>query len=594
MVLPKRDRLKVGTVLVIQIFLGLLDLAGVAAVGILGALAVSGVASRAPGSRIFEFLSFFNIEASSLQHQATFLGLLAAGLLIAKTFISIVFSRRILFFLSRRGSVISYELVSKLLSQPLQKLHSHSLQENLYSVTAGVSTVTIGVLATSINLLADISLLAIMCAGLFVVDTLIAISTLGIFGIIGFLLYKLMNQRARELGISQAELMITSNQRVSEILGTYREAVVKNRRAYYANEIGRERLKISDVAAEIAFMPNISKYVIELTVVLGALGISALQFSLRDASHAVAVLSVFLAASTRIAPAVLRVQQGAIGIRASLGSANPTLELVDSLSNVPQLPNSVDDIDITHSGFTASVALKDLSLTYPTASKPSITKISIDISEGESVAIVGPSGAGKTTLVDVILGVLQPDSGSVRISNHSPIESIVKWPGALAYVPQDVLIIHGTIRENVALGYSLDACSDELIWDALRVAQLEEFVKVLPDGLSTSVGDRGVKISGGQRQRLGIARAMLTKPKLLVLDEATSSLDGQTEADVSSAVQSMHGSVTVIMIAHRLSTVRNVDRVVYLSEGQLLAQGSFDSVRSVVSDFDEQAKLMGL
>ena len=594
MVLPKRDRLKVGTVLVIQIFLGLLDLAGVAAIGILGALAVSGVASRAPGSRIFEFLSIFNIESSPLQYQAMFLGLSAAGLLIAKTFISIIFTRKILFFLSRRGSVISSELVSKLLSQPLQKLHSHSLQENLYSVTVGVSTITIGVLATSINLLADVSLLVIMCAGLFVVDTLIAISTLGIFSLIGFLLYKLMNQRARQLGISQAELMITSNQRVSEILGTYREAVVKNRRTFYANEIGKERLKLSDVAAEIAFMPNISKYVIELTVVLGALGISALQFSLRDAAHAVAVLSVFLAASTRIAPAVLRVQQGAIGIRASLGSATPTLELVDSLSNVPNLPSSVDWIDTSHSGFIASVTLNNLTLTYPSAQKPSVAKISINILEGESVAIVGPSGAGKTTLVDIILGVLQPDSGSVNISGYSPIEAIVKWPGALAYVPQDVLIIHGTIRENVALGYPLDACPDKLIWEALRVAQLEEFVKNLPNGLSTPAGDRGVKISGGQRQRLGIARAMLTKPKLLVLDEATSSLDGQIEADVSSAVQAMHGSVTVIMIAHRLSTVRNVDRVVYLSEGQLLAEGSFSAVRGAVRDFDEQAKLMGL
>jgi ABC-type multidrug transport system fused ATPase/permease subunit len=133
-----------------------------------------------------------------------------------------------------------------------------------------------------------------------------------------------------------------------------------------------------------------------------------------------------------------------------------------------------------------------------------------------------------------------------------------------------------------------------LIWDALRIAQLEDFVRNLPEGLATPVGDRGVKISGGQRQRLGIARAMLTKPKLLVMDEATSSLDGQTEADVSSAVQAMHGSVTVIMIAHRLSTVRNVDRVIYLSEGKLIAEGSFESVRKEVADFDEQAKLMGL
>jgi ABC-type multidrug transport system fused ATPase/permease subunit len=156
------------------------------------------------------------------------------------------------------------------------------------------------------------------------------------------------------------------------------------------------------------------------------------------------------------------------------------------------------------------------------------------------------------------------------------------------------LITQGTIRENVAMGFPIGDFSDELVWQALSVAQLEDFARGLPQGLDSLVGDRGVKISGGQRQRLGIARAMFTKPKLLVLDEATSSLDGQTEADVSESISLMHGKVTVIMIAHRLSTVRSADKVIYMDSGMIKAIGTFAEVRSSVPDFDRQAQLMGL
>jgi ABC-type multidrug transport system fused ATPase/permease subunit len=468
------------------------------------------------------------------------------------------------------------------------------MQQNLYAVTAGVSTITVGVLATCASLIADISLLLVMTIGLFIVDTLIAVSTLIIFGAIGLALYKLMNKRAQNLGVEQSALNIESNQRITEILGSYREAVIKNRRSFYAREIGKQRLKIAEVGAEIAFMPNVSKYVIELTVVIGSLGISAAQFRMQDAAHAVAVLSVFIAASTRIAPAVLRVQQGAISIKTSLGGAAPALELIESLANVSQLDEVSDLVETTHSGFDATVEAHQLTITYPTRANPAVRDASFTISEGQSVAIVGTSGAGKTTLIDILLGVLVPDTGAAKISGYAPLDAVAKWPGAISYVPQDVLITQGTIRENVAMGFPVNGYSDDLVWNALSVAQLEDFVRSLPNGLDSPVGDRGVKISGGQRQRLGIARALFTKPKLLVLDEATSSLDGQTESYVSDAIRALHGKVTVIMIAHRLSTVRNADTVIYMDEGTIKAVGTFDEVRSNVPDFDRQAQLMGL
>lgn len=468
------------------------------------------------------------------------------------------------------------------------------MQENLYAITSGVSTITVGVLATGVSLIADISLLLVMTSGLFIVDTSIAVSTLLIFGAIGFALYKLMNERARHLGMEQAKLSISSNQKIYEILGTYREAVVRNRREYYSRQIGSQRLKMANNSAEIAFMPNISKYVIELTVVIGSLGISAAQFRMQDAAHAVAVLSVFIAASTRIAPAVLRLQQGAISIRASIGGAAPTLELIESLANVAEMPSVSDSLDVEHVGFKSTISASHVTLTYPTKTSPAVDRATFEINEGQLIAIVGTSGAGKTTLVDILLGVLLPNSGQVEISGLKPLEAIAKWPGSISYVPQDVLITQGTIRENVAMGYPVENYSDDLIWDALNIAQLEDFVRSLPEGLDSPVGDRGVKISGGQRQRLGIARAMFTKPKLLVFDEATSSLDGQTESDVSDAVRAMHGKVTVIMIAHRLSTVRSADQVFYMEYGVIKSIGTFDEVRNAVPDFDKQAALMGL
>jgi ABC-type multidrug transport system fused ATPase/permease subunit len=172
--------------------------------------------------------------------------------------------------------------------------------------------------------------------------------------------------------------------------------------------------------------------------------------------------------------------------------------------------------------------------------------------------------------------------------------AVAKWPGAIAYVPQDVAISSGTIRENVALGFPEQQATDELVTNALKVAQLHQFVSDLPRGLDTQVGERGAKISGGQRQRLGIARAMFTRPHLLVLDEATSSLDGETEASISDAIHELRGSTTVVLIAHRLSTVRDADIVVYLADGKIKTMGTFDEVRRAVPDFDRQAKLMGL
>ena len=574
--------------------MGALDLMGVAAIGILGAISISGLQSQAPGNRVISVIKFLHISDLSFQTQAIILGISALSLLVGRTILSVFFNRRILFFLSRRGAKISSALISRLLSQTLLFVQARTTQEISYAVTAGVSQITLYVLATAMVLVSDVSLLLVMSIGLFLVDPITAFGTFLIFTLVGFLLYRFMHVRASELGVKQSELTILSNEKIVEVFGSYRESVVRNRRDYYAREIGELRFTLADVSAESAFMPYVSKYVIETTIVIGAVLIGIAQFMLFDLSHAVATLSIFLASGSRIAPAVLRVQQGSVQIRFSLGQATPTLDLIDELGDLKIIENIDDSLDLIHDEFVSEIQVSNVSLTYPNKPLPAVSNLNLLISPGVSVAIVGASGAGKTTFIDVLLGVLNPDLGDILISGYPPLIAVAKWPGAISYVPQDVLISTGTIRENVALGYPAHVATDDLVLNALKIAHLDKFVADLPLGLDTQVGERGTKISGGQRQRLGIARAMFTRPHLLVLDEATSSLDGETEASISEAILAMRGSTTVVMIAHRLSTVKSADVVVYLAEGRIMATGTFDEVRDAVPDFDRQAKLMGL
>ena len=593
-ILPKRAQIRIIAVSVIQIFISLLDLVGVALIGVLGALTVSGVQSKQPGNRVQSILDFFGLGTLSLQSQAAALGGIAVLFFISRTLLTIAFTRRTILFLSHQSVLIGCTLVRRILAQPLIFLQSRSSQNFVYLTTNGANSITIGLVGTLITLVSDTSLLVILGVGLFIFDPLIAIQTILIFSVIATVLYFLLQNRARVLSEEQYKYSVAGNEQLLESLNSYREIFVRNRRSFYANQNEDVRKKLSSIYAETTFMPNISKYAIEITVVVGSFLITGIQFALQDATRAIATLTLFLAAGSRIAPAVLRVQQGAIQIKGSIGSASPTLDLWDELLGSEDLPESPNTVDYLHTGFQASISIREISLQYPGKADFALKKVSIEIQPGTLVALVGPSGAGKTSLVDVLLGAIHPTGGEIFISGVSPIQCITKWPGALAYVPQDVIISNTTIKENVCLGFPPQIVDESYIFEALEIAQLKEFALSLDSGINTQVGERGAQISGGQRQRLGIARAMFTKPKLLVLDEATSALDGETESQISQAINSLKGSVTVVLIAHRLSTVRDADLVVYMDEGRIVATGSFEEVRAAVPDFDRQAQVMGL
>ena len=587
-----RDRLLMLAVSVFTISLAMLDLLGVMIIGVIGSISATSLSGSQTGNRVIKILQFIRLDELSIQQQVAILGCLATFVFVTKTILSLLFVRRSLRFLARRGAKISADLIAKYFSTSLTVVNQRSTQESIYSLTSGVNFILVGVIGASVSLVSDFSLLIILGMGLFIVDFRTALLTLLIFGFITVVLHRLMHTQVRNIGEKQSQLMIESALRIQEAIYSYRELVVRNRRAYYANLIGKLRYQLADGGVTISFMGYLSKYVLELTLVLCALSLGVYQFSTNPATRAIATLTIFIAASSRIVPALLRLQQGLLGIRNASAQAKPTFELIDQLKDVPALQFLDTAIQAKHRGFIPTIQVSDIYFAYE--ENLVLSEISLEVLPGEFVALVGSSGAGKTTLIDIILGILNPKSGSVEISGLEPRDAFANWPGAVAYVPQDLSIIDGTIRENLGLGFNTENLDDELCWKALSFGNLEAFVRSLPEGLDSLVGDRGTKLSGGQKQRLGISRALLTKPKLLILDEATSSLDSITEAEISNSLLQLKESVTLVVIAHRLSTIINADRIYYLENGRIEGVGNFEELKEKSARFMSQAKLMGV
>lgn len=593
-ILPKSDRMKITGVMLIQVIVGILDLIGVAALGVVGSLAVNGIRSQPPENLVENVLIFLSLENVAFQTQVAILGSGAAVVLMARTIFSMYFNRKAQYFLSRRGALISTLLFSKLLNQPLLYIQNRKSQETLFAVTNGVSSILMGVIGSVVIVVSDLSALIVLAVGLFLVDPVISLAMFVIFSLIGYVLYLILHNRAHQLGELSTKLNVQSSQKILEVFDTYREAVVRNRRFHYAKKVSELRFELANMQAELQFMPNISKYAVEVTIILGALLLSAVQFLLEDSTQAVTNLIIFLAAGTRIAPAILRIQQGAVAIKGNLGLASPTLNLIENLKDAEVIIEAEEEAVTDHSNFVPEIVIENASVLYPGSSEPAVKDITLSIPPGSVAAIVGPSGAGKSTLVDLILGIIRPDIGTVKISGMSPEDVVKSHPGAMAYVPQEISIIDGTIYENIVLGFAKSEVSRTLVANALQISRLDSFVASLPLGIDSQVGENGNNLSGGQKQRLGIARALYTKPKMIVLDEATSALDGKLEEEISSTIQTLKNDTTVVMIAHRLSSVSTADLVIYLKDGEILASGSFDHVRSQIPDFDKQASLVGL
>jgi ATP-binding cassette, subfamily B, bacterial PglK len=591
--LSSRDKKILVVISVIQALLGILDLVGVGLIGLLGALSINGIQSRNAGTQVSRVLSWLHLENLEFQLQVAIIGAVAVLLLLCRTLLTVYFTRRTIYYLTLKSAHITGSIASGLFELSLLDLKKYSNQEVLYSLTFGVNSIMVGIIGTAVTSFADVSIFIIILSGLLFADFTLGMSALVLFVAVAVAIYAFQQKRAKHLGISFSKLNVLSEEKIVEALNSYREIKVHNRQQFYAREIEKIRTEIANIQAEMNFMPQVSKYVIETTLVVGTFFLAGLQFYLKDATHAVAALAIFMAAGTRIAPAVLRFQQGLVTIRTNLGSANPTLDLIDSVSTNVKF-DTPRVADFAYENFEAKIELNNVSFTYGNSADFGLEISKLTIQEGSHVAIVGPSGSGKTTLADLILGVINPNMGEILVSNIPVSEAIRNWPGAVSYVPQDVNISNTSIRENIGLGYALIDIDQQNVALAASQAHLTELIEKLPNGTMTKLGERGGNISGGQRQRVGIARALYTKPRIIVLDEATSALDGETELNITETFKSLGEKTTLITIAHRLSTVRDADVVVYLQSGKIISSGTFQEVRDAVPDFDRQANLMGL
>jgi ABC-type multidrug transport system fused ATPase/permease subunit len=594
LLLDKKDRFKLFLVLIINTFLAFLDLFGVALIGITSAILIRGLQGLAAGDQVTSFLELLNLDGLPQRSLLILLGSTAIFFFILKTILSVYFLRRTLRYMSIRNAQISSSLVSKMLNRPVEKIFSKSIQHQIYNVTGGVERLVGSAVTNLVVIGSDLVLLLVILIGLMLVDPVTSIGTFFVFTGVGFLLYFLLHKRVAILNSKFAYESIYFSQKVSEGISSFRDLFIKGGREFYVNEIRKTKMRLASYDAEIKFLPNISKYTIEISVILGIAVVAGIQFYLFDSNRAIAVISVFLAASSRIAPAIIRLQQNVILVKSSLSAAKPTFELIDELNGVEELERIETVISTNHTDFSPRVKLSNLKFTYSDATENTIQDISLEISEGKFIAFVGPSGGGKSTLIDLILGLLAPSSGSISISGRTPVDAIKKWPGSIGYVPQDVFIENSTVKENICLGFNPELVSDDLVWQALQLADLSDFIKGLEGQLSYRISDAGKNLSGGQRQRLGIARALLTKPKIVIFDEATSALDAETENRVSESILKLSGECTVIFIAHRLSVVRSADVIYYIDKGKIISQGTFEELRSINANFDNQANFMGI
>jgi ABC-type multidrug transport system fused ATPase/permease subunit len=607
--MPSRDRRLLTVSIGLQMVTSLLDLAGIALLGLVGALSVAVIQSSPVPPFIETIAAWLGLGDLTGQELVIVFGAAATILLLTKSVVSSFLVRRVLRFLANRQALLSARLTSALLARPITDLQARSSQETSYAILTGTGAVTVGLLGNFVIFCTEATLLVLLSVALLFVDPLATIGSVTFFALVALILQRLLGSWAGSMARRIALVDIASLNAVQEALAVYREIVVTERRPLYVQQIQGLRWQAARASADHAFVAQIPKYVFEAAMVLGGFLLAGSLFLTGDAMRAVGILTLFIAAASRVMPSLLRLQGATLGMRASAGAAEPTFALAESLGvdyarqhhdDSPSVVASevtqrlFDRVQAEHDNWRPTIHLSSVTYTYPTGTRPAVTDLTMQVPAGSSLALVGRSGSGKSTLVDLILGVLTPQSGEIRLGGDVPAQALADYPGAVAYVPQQVVLSNSSVKANVALGLPTDLVSDQDVWRALEMAHLADAIEALPDQLEARVGESGVRLSGGQRQRLGIARALLTKPRLLVLDEATSALDAETEEAIRSMLAELQGDITMVIVAHRLSTVRGADQVAYLSEGRLKAIGTFAEVRLAVPALEKQAQLMGL
>ena len=373
-----------------------------------------------------------------------------------------------------------------------------------------------------------------------------------------------LGQREREEVMLQSKCLLQS-------FGGIKDVKVTNTENYFIHNFRDTSERLARISRRSSMLAIIPRPIMESLCICGLLLIIAIRVLLGlDISNMIPVLSVFAVAAFRMLPAFNRISGY---VHTILLGKSAVEDLYRDVIEVEEMTYNQKKCDVINTlDINKGIFVRNVSFKYPNSNYYVLDNISLEIPKNKSVAFIGTSGAGKTTLADIILGVLKPESGEVLVDDIKVYEYERSWHNIIGYIPQTIYLVDDTVRNNVAFGIEKDEIDDNQVWNALDQAQLGDFIRSLPEGLDTEVGDRGVRLSGGQRQRIGIARALYHDPKLLILDEATSALDGETEEAVMSAIDRFHGNRTMIIIAHRLTTIKNCDVVFEISDGKAIVK----------------------
>lgn len=588
--LSRRHKVIFFALLLVRVALSAFDILGLLAIGLLGSMLASGLDNRPSAN-------FFGITIEIESNQTYFwVVVVIAMFFISKSTLALFLLRMSALYFARVEAMIATEIATFLYSGSLSRLRRFSRGDIGFAVGSSPNIAMSGLLMNGSSILVEGALFLSVFVVFVFVDSLTALTTTAYFILLVLIFQLGINKRLKRIGERLKESAIALGNSIQDMTVSFREISVLAKTPLFLDKFSFHRRRNSLDTAFLVFLMGFPRYFVESALMVGVLALIGVQFLMDTLSDGIVTTAVFLAGSFRLMTALLPIQSAVANIK----TFGPQAELAQTLlvearlwrvAKEQEAASSVRNCtELGSEGFPISVS--DATFTHVDSSNPAVRSVSIDIPPGAFVAFVGPSGAGKTTLADLILGVHTPDSGHIKVAGLDPTVLRELKPGAISYVPQTPGLVSGSIAHNVALGEATDSIDEKRVWEALEKAQLASFVKKLPDGIHSDLGKQADALSGGQKQRMGLARAIYPNPRLLVLDEATSALDATTEASISEAIQKLGSSTTVVVIAHRLSTIQHADVVYVVEDGLISAQGTFSEVRKSVPLIEEYVRLM--
>lgn len=464
-------------------------------------------------------------------------------------------------FSMKNQILYSKELLAQYLAKPYLFHLNNNSATLLRNVNSSGIVVFSNILINTLTLCTEIITALTIWVMLIIVDPFTAIVVAGVMGILLYSLIKALRKKISRAGIIQNKCSAEYIKWVNQGLGAIKETKILHKENFFLQAFYKDYNKYGNANSKFMFLNQIPRMIIETLVVSGLLVLIIVKLLWGyTPMQIVPLLGVLALAAFRLMPSANRIVNLSNGIKFQMPLFN---ELYDEYLQIKNRKinneNILLDSGIRKISFKEKIKIDNLSFKYPEGKKEVLNDISFTIPKGSFVGIIGQTGAGKTTFVDILLGLLEPSSGKIYIDDVDIFGDVSGWQENLAYVPQSIYLIDGSIKENIALGVDVKAIDEKFLIKILKMAELYDFVQTLPDGINTMVGERGVKLSGGQRQRIGIARALYTQPEVLILDEATSALDNDTEKNITDTILKLKGQITIIAIAHRISTLENCD-----------------------------------